>query len=60
MAGVNWLKMTKPRAANMRNHNGKKERVEKNHSNINIDKSKSDQNFFVGCDDWSDANASSL
>lgn len=57
MAGVNWLKMTKPRAANMRNHNGKKERVEKNHSNINIDKSKSDQNFFVGCDDWSDANA---
>lgn len=57
MAGVNWLKMTMPRAGSMEVHNGKDERVTRNHSNQDIDKSKSDQNFFVGCDDWSYAYA---
>lgn len=55
MAGVNWDKMTMSKAGAMQVHNGREERVERNHSNQNIDKSKSDQNFFVGCDDWSDA-----
>lgn len=55
MAGVNWDKMTMSKAGAMQVHNGREERVERNHSNQNIDKSKSDQNFFVGCDDWIDA-----
>lgn len=47
--------MTMPRACSMQVHNGQRERAERNHSNADIDKSKSGENFFVGCDDWSDA-----
>lgn len=57
MAGVNWDKMTMPKAGAMQVHNGKEERIERNHSNQDIDKSKSGQNFFVGCNDWGDAYA---
>lgn len=55
MASVNWLKMTKQRAGAMKTHNGKEERVQRNHSNPNIDKNKSNLNYYIGCDDYVDA-----
>lgn len=55
MASVDWLKLTKPKAGAMRVHLGKRERMERNHSNKDIDKSRSDQNYFIGCDDYIDA-----
>ena len=52
MASVNWDKATIQKAGFMINHNGKKERVEKNHSNTDINKSKSHLNFYIGADDY--------
>lgn len=52
MASVDWQKATIQKAGFMVNHNGKKERVEKNHSNKNIDTSKSHLNFYIGADDY--------
>lgn len=55
MASVNWEKQTKQKAGAMRRHNGKEERVRLNHSNPDIDKSKSNLNYYIGCDDYKDA-----
>ena len=51
MASVNWQKMTKQAAGAMKRHNGKKERVEGNHTNKHIDKSMSHLNIYIGADD---------
>ena len=55
MASVNWQKQTKQKAGAMNVHLGKKERVEKEHSNPDIDKSKSHLNIYIGCDDYQEA-----
>lgn len=55
MASVNWLKMTGQKAKAMKSHYGKEERQKYNHANKDIDKSKSDLNFNIGCDDYADA-----
>lgn len=54
MASVDWQKMTRQKAAALVKHNGKKERLQYNHSNEDIDKSKSELNFFIGADDYCD------
>ena len=53
MASVNWQKANVQMVGAMIKHNGKKERVENNHSNKDIDKSKSHLNIYIGADDWS-------
>ena len=55
MASVNWLKQTKQKAGAMIRHLGKEERVRLNHTNTDIDKSKSELNYYIGCDDYVDA-----
>lgn len=52
MASVNWQKQTKQKAGAMRVHLGKNERVEMEHSNPDIDKSKSHLNVYIGCEDY--------
>lgn len=55
MASVDWQKQTKQKTGAMRVHLGKKERVEMEHSNQDIDKSKSCLNAYIGCNDYSEA-----
>ena len=55
MASNDWLKMTVHDAAGMNRHNGRDERVNGNHENKFIDKSKSYLNLYIGCDDYSKA-----
>lgn len=52
MASVDWQKATTQKAGAMKRHNGKTERVEVNHSNTHIDKSKSHLNIYIGADDY--------
>lgn len=55
MASLDWLKLTRQRALSLKKHNGQKERLEYNHSNPDIDKTKTDQNYCIGCADYDDA-----
>ena len=56
MASADWMKMTMPHAAGaMKNHLGAEERMNCNHENQNIDKSKSHLNFTVGCSDYKES-----
>lgn len=55
MASLNWLKLTRQKALSLKKHNGQQERLEYNHSNPDIDKSKTDQNYCIGCNDYDDA-----
>lgn len=55
MASLNWLKLTRQHALALKKHNGQEERLTYNHSNPDIDKSKTDQNYCIGCDDYDDA-----
>lgn len=55
MASIDWQKQTKQKAGAMRTHLGKREREERNHSNPDIDKSKSSRNYYIGCDDYEEA-----
>lgn len=52
MASVDWQKATTQKAGAMKKHNGKDERVNGNHSNNDIDKSKSHLNVYIGADDY--------
>ena len=52
MASVDWQKATTQKAGRMKSHNGKEERVNGNHSNKDIDKSKSHLNIYIGGDDY--------
>lgn len=53
MASVNWMKSNVQTVCAMAIHNGRRERVECNHTNTDIDKSKSHLNIYIGADDWS-------
>ncbi len=52
MASVNWEKATTQKAGAMRVHFGRSDRVERNHSNKDIDKSKSHLNVYIGAEDY--------
>lgn len=52
MASVDWQKATTQCAGAMKKHNGREERVNGNHSNKHIDKSKSHLNVYIGADDY--------
>ena len=54
MASAAWKHLTKQEAAALNIHNGKTERAEHNHSNVDIDKSKSNLNLYIGGDDYCD------
>lgn len=55
MASINWEKMTMPNAGAMQIHLGRNERGKRNHSNKDIDSSKSHLNTYIGCNDYSEA-----
>ena len=55
MASIDWQKQTRQKAGAMRRHLGKREREEVNHSNPDIDRSKSHLNYYIGCDDYEEA-----
>lgn len=55
MASVDWQKQTRQKAGAMRRHLGKQEREKVNHSNPDIDRSKSHLNYYIGCDDYEEA-----
>lgn len=55
MASINWQKQTMQKAGAMKRHHGQKERLNNNHSNKDIDKSLTSQNYYIGCSDYSDA-----
>lgn len=52
MASVDWQKATIQKVGAMIKHNGKQERLKINHSNMEIDKSKSNLNIYIGADDY--------
>lgn len=52
MASINWQKATTQKAGAMKKHLGQKERVTGNHSNKDIDKSRSHLNIYIGADDY--------
>lgn len=55
MASINWQKQTRQKAGAMKRHLGRREREEVNHSNPDIDKSKSHLNYYIGCNDYDEA-----
>lgn len=55
MASINWEKQTRQRAASLKKHNGQEERLAYNHSNPDIDKSRTNQNYCIGCNDYDDS-----
>lgn len=55
MASADWMKMTKQKAGAMKRHLDKYAREFKNHSNKDIDQSKSHLNTYIGCNDYDEA-----
>lgn len=55
MASANWLKATTQKAGAMKKHLGQKEREQGNHSNKDIDRTLSKNNYSLGCSDYSEA-----
>ena len=58
MASANWMKATTQKAGAMKKHLGQAERIQGNHSNKDIDKSLSVNNYSIGCSDYAEALAS--
>ena len=58
MASANWMKATTQKAGAMKKHLGQTERIQGNHSNKDIDKSLSINNYSIGCCDYAEALAS--
>ena len=58
MASANWMKATTQKAGAMKKHLGQIERIQGNHSNKDIDKSLSVNNYSIGCSDYAEALAS--
>lgn len=54
MASVNFMKATSQRIGAMKSHLDSEERKTRSHANADIDKSKTPQNYFIGCDGWDD------
>ena len=52
MASADWKKMTTQAAGGIKVHFQQKDRIEKNHSNPDIDKSLSGMNYCIGCDEY--------
>ena len=55
MASANWMKATTQKAGAMKKHLGQEEREHGNHSNKDIDRSLSKNNYALGCSDYSEA-----
>ena len=55
MASINWKKQTNQTAGAMIRHLSKQGRIENNHSNKDIDISKSRMNYYIGCSDYTEA-----
>ena len=55
MASADWLKLTLHHAAGMDKHLDSKKRLSVNHSNADIDKTKSHLNIMIGCTSYSEA-----
>lgn len=57
MASVNWQKMTKQKvcSSGMKAHMENSEREKRNHSNPDIDKDKTNENYCIGCSSWQGA-----
>ena len=55
MASANWMKATTQKAGAMKKHLGQEEREHVNHSNKEIDRSLSKNNYALGCSDYSEA-----
>ena len=57
MASVNWDKMTKQKIASsgMKAHMENDERKKREHSNTDIDKEKTDENYSIGSSSWHEA-----
>ena len=55
MASINWQKQTAQKAGAMKRHFDDEERLSVEHSNPDIDKSKSHLNYCIGCSDYSDS-----
>lgn len=55
MASANWMKCTTQKAGAMKKHLGQKEREQGNHSNKDINKELSKNNYAIGCGDYAEA-----
>ncbi len=55
MASANWMEATTQKAGAMKKHLGQKEREQGNHSNKDIDRSLSKNNYALGCSDYAEA-----
>lgn len=55
MASAGWVKLTSPHAAGLKKHLEPEERLKVNHSNTNIDNSKSHLNITIGCNSYKEA-----
>lgn len=55
MASADWLKLTSPHAAGMGKHLDPEKRLASEHSNEDIDKSKSHLNITIGCETYGEA-----
>lgn len=55
MASIQWDKQTMQKAGALIKHNGKDERARYDHENTDIDKSRSIDNFFIGCSDYKES-----
>lgn len=55
MASADWLKLTSPHAAGMGKHLDPEKRLASEHSNRDIDKSKSHLNITIGCETYGEA-----
>ncbi len=55
MASADWLKLTSPHAAGMGKHLDPEKRLASEHSNRDIDKSKSHLNVTIGCETYGEA-----
>lgn len=55
MASVDWQRQTLQKVGSLKKHNGNEERLEYNHSNPDIDKSRTNQNYCIGCSDYNES-----
>lgn len=55
MASADWLKCTTQKAGAMKKHLGQKEREQGNHSNKDINKELTKNNYTIGCTDYGEA-----
>ena len=54
MASINWGKSNRVKLAGMGKHFDNEKRAILNHSNIDIDKNKTSENYYLGAENWND------